>query len=117
MEIIETQLEGVAVLEVRGRIDSTTADGLQERLSALVQSGCTGLVVDFKQVAYISSVGFKVLLIAAKQGEDSCCALALCGVVGEVRRLFEIGAFDQVFTILGTREECIERLAASRAAG
>ena len=117
MEIIETQFGSVTVVEVKGRIDSFTADGLQQRLSALVQSGCTGLVVDFKQVAYISSVGFKVLLIAAKQGEDARCALALCGVVGEVRRMFEIGAFDQTFTILGTREECIERLAAGPAAG
>lgn len=117
MEIFETQFGSVAVVEVRGRIDSTTVDGLQERLSALVQSGCTGLVIDFKQVEYISSVGFKVLLITARQGAAACCALALCGVVGEVRRMFEIGAFDQVFTILGTREECIERLTAGPAAG
>lgn len=117
MEMVETQLDTVAALEVKGRIDSTTAGSLQERLTAMVKSGCTGLIVDFKQVAYISSAGFKALLVAAKYGDDSRCALLLCGIVGEVRRMFEIGAFDQVFTILGTRDECVAQLAQNQAAG
>lgn len=117
IEIIETRNGGIAAVEVKGRIDSTTAVSLQERLSDLVRSGCTGLIVDFKQVAYISSAGFKALLIAARLGEDTRCALTLCGIAGEARRMFEIGGFDQVFTILGTREECAERLAAGSAAG
>jgi anti-anti-sigma factor len=112
MEIIETQLGGMAAVDLKGRIDSTAAGLLQERLIALVRSGCSGLIVDFKLVPYISSAGFKALLIAAKQGEASDCTLALCGIVGEVRRMFEIAAFDQVFTILATREECIEQIAA-----
>lgn len=116
MEITETRQNGVAALEVKGRIDSTTAGRLQEHLTDLVRAGCSGLIVDFRQVGYISSAGFKALLIAAKQGESARCALALCGIVGEVQRMFEIGAFDQVFTILGTRDECLARLAAGTAA-
>jgi anti-anti-sigma factor len=116
MEIIEVLDGGIAALEVKGRIDSTTAGTLQARLSDLVRSGCSGLIVDFKQVAYISSAGFRALLIAAKLGEDSRCALALCGVVGEVRRMFEIGAFDEVFTILATRQDCAKHLATGAAA-
>jgi len=111
MEIIETQLDGMAAVDLKGRIDSSTAGLLQERLIALVRAGCAGLIVDFKLVPYISSAGFKALLIAARQGEKSGCAMVLCGIVGEVRRMFEIAAFDQVFTILGTREECIEQIA------
>jgi len=112
MEIIETRIHAVVVIDVKGRIDSTSAGPLQERLSGLARSDCAGLVIDFKQVPYISSAGFKALLIAAKHGEESGCALVLCGVVGEVRRMFEIAAFDQVFSILATRKECIEQLAA-----
>ena len=111
MEISEVLAEGIAALELKGRIDSTTAQGLQERMSALVGSGCKGLIVDFRNVIYISSAGFRALLIAAQLGESSRCAVALCGIAGEVRRMFEMGAFDQVFTILSTREECAAHLA------
>jgi anti-sigma B factor antagonist len=112
MEMSEALTDGVAELELKGRIDSTTAGGLQERMSQLVASGCKGLIVDFREVMYISSAGFRALLIAAQLGESRRCAVALCGVVGEVRRMFEIAAFDQVFTILPTREECAAHLAA-----
>ena len=111
MELIETQLNGMAAVDVKGRIDSNTAGLFQERLIWLIRSGCAGLIVDFRQVIYISSAGFKALLIAAKHGEESRCAMALCGIVGEVRRMFEISAFDQVFTIHGTREDCVKQFA------
>jgi anti-sigma B factor antagonist len=105
--------DGIAALELAARIDSTTAPGLQDQLSRLVKSGCRGLIVDFKQVMYISSAGFRALLIAAQLGESTRCTLALCGLGVEVRRMFEMGAFDQVFTILATREECATHLAAA----
>lgn len=112
MDMIEAVSDGIAALELTGRIDSTTAAGLQERMSQLVGSGCRGLIVDFTNVIYISSAGFRALLIAAQLGEGKRCTLALCGVAGEVRRMFEMGAFDQVFTILASREECAAHLAA-----
>jgi anti-sigma B factor antagonist len=115
MEITQDVEGGIAALAVSGRIDSTTAGTLQERLTELVQSGSRGLIVDLRQVGYISSAGFRALLIAAQLGESTHCSLALCGVAGEVRRMFEMGAFDQVFTILATREECATHLAAASA--
>ena len=116
MQIIEVRDGGITALELKGRIDSSTAGVLQERLTALVGSPCTGVIIDFRQVAYISSAGFRALLIAARQGAEARCALAFCGIVGEVRRMFEIGAFDEVFTILDSREECTQHLASAAAA-
>ena len=110
MEIVETTQSGVAVLEVKGRINSTTAESLQERLCAAVRGGHAGVVVDLKQVAYISSAGFRALLLGARAGSSSGCGLALCGVTGEVQRLFDISGFDSAFDLFGTREECIARL-------
>jgi len=114
LEIIETTVGGFAVLEVKGRINSTTAEGLQERLYAAARGGHAGVVVDLKQVAYISSAGFRALLLGARAGSGSGCDLALCGIAGEVRRLFDIAGFDGAFEMFATREECIARLSAAR---
>jgi anti-sigma B factor antagonist len=110
VEIVETTEDGFTVLEVRGRINSTTASGLQERLFAAAQGGHPGVVVDLKQVAYISSAGFRALLLGARAGSNSGCGLALCGATGEVQRLFDISGFDSAFDMFGTRSECIARL-------
>src|SRR5690242_8534379 len=107
MEIIETSTDGFAILEVRGRINSTTAEGLQERLCAAARGGHAGVVVDLEQVPYISSAGFRALLLGARAGAGSRCGLALCGATAEVQRLFDIAGFDGAFDLLGTREECI----------
>ena len=116
MQIVEVRDGDIASVELQGRIDSSTAPGLQNHLIGLVRSGCTGMILDFRHVAYVSSAGFRALLVAARHGEESRCGLAFCGLADEVRRMFEIGAFDEVFTILATREECAGHLLAGSAA-
>jgi len=110
MKLVEEVTEDVTVVEAYGRIDSTTAKELGDRLLGLVQAGRNSIVVDLKNVVYISSAGFRVLLIAKKATADSQGKLALCGVVGEVRRLFEIGAFTDEFLICPTQAEGIGKL-------
>jgi len=113
MEITEIQSGTVTAVAVKGRIDGATAGPLRDRLSKLIASGLSRLVVDFREVAYISSAGFRTLLIIAKQSEDAAGHLALCGISSEVRRLFEIAAFTDLFLILPNREEAIAELAKS----
>lgn len=117
MEIVETTHDGIAVLEVKGRINSTTAQSLQEKLCAAAGSGHAGVIVDLRQVAYISSAGFRALLLGSRAGASSGCALALCGVAGEVQRLFDIAGFDGAFEMFPTREEGIARLKTAPAGG
>ena len=64
---------------------------------ALVQAGRNAIVIDLKNIIYISSAGFRVLLIANRATSEKKGKLALCGITGEVSRLFEIGAFLDQF--------------------
>jgi anti-anti-sigma factor len=111
MEITEFQSGAVTAVALRGRVDSATAGVLKDRLSQLIQSGAAQIVIDFRDVAYISSAGFRTLLIIAKQSEAADGRLALCGISSEVRRLFEIAAFTDLFFIVPSREEAIAALA------
>jgi len=115
MEITESKSGAVTTVALRGRVDSASAGPLRDRLSKLVESVPALLVLDFRDVAYISSAGFRTLLIIAKQSAEVKGGLALCSVSSEVRRLFDIAAFTELFLILPSREEAIAALA--RAAG
>ncbi len=112
MEILVAQSDGVSTVEPKGRIDSITAKEFGDRVCGLIRSGAKRVVIDLGDIAYISSAGFRALLIAGKLAEESEGRLALCGVAGEVQRLFEISAFATAFQIYPTREECIAKVRA-----
>src|SRR6202023_1201538 len=97
MNLVEKVAGDIAVVEAYGRLDSTTAKEFGDRLMALVQAGRSSIVVDLQNIVYISSAGFRVLLIANRATVEKQGGLALCGVTGEVKRLFEIGSFTDEF--------------------
>ena len=82
MEMAEDRAGEVTVVEVKGRIDSNTAKAFGERLTGLIKDGRALLVVDLKQIIYISSAGFRALLIANRATAEKQGKLALCGVIG-----------------------------------
>jgi anti-anti-sigma factor len=110
MKLVEEVTDDVTVVEAYGRLDSTTAKEFGGRLIALVKAGRNSIVVDLKNIAYISSAGFRVLLIANRATAEKQGKLALCGVIGEVRRLFEIGSFTDEFLICPTQADGIGKL-------
>ena len=107
MDLREEKVGGVTVVEVAGRVDSTTAPALGERLSASLDAPKVRVVLDLGRLEYISSAGFRILLLAAKRAEESGSRLVLCGVAGKVRQLFDLGGFLDLFTIVGSRDEGI----------
>jgi anti-anti-sigma factor len=110
LKLVEGVIENITILEVHGRLDSTTAKQFGDRLIALVQAGQSGILVDLKNLASISSAGFHALLIAHRVAAEKRSKLALCGVIGEVKRLFEIGDFNKRFLICQTQADGIGQL-------
>jgi anti-anti-sigma factor len=112
MEINATLHDNVAAVAVSGRLDSSNAEGLKERLGEIIHSGASRLVIDLHEVIYISSAGFRTLLITARAVDQASGRMVLCGIAGEVKRLFEVAAFTELFTIVPTREEALSALRA-----
>src|SRR5262249_2287058 len=110
MQLIEETAEEITVLEPHGRIDSTTAPEFGERLIALLKAGRSAILVNLQNVAFVSSAGFHALLLANRAAVERHSRLALCGLLDEVSRLFEIGGFTEQFLIYQTRREGVENL-------
>jgi len=107
IELREEQIGEVKALAVHGRLDSACAPELDGHLHAAIAAPGSRLVVDFARLDYISSAGFRVLLVAAKAAETEGRRLVLCGLTGPVRQLFDIGGFLQLCTIAHSRDEAI----------
>ena len=108
MEIVESVQGDVTIVEPVGRIDSGSSTEFGDRLVMLIKEGAQKVVVDFSQIIYISSAGFRALLIAAQNATEANGNFALCGLSAEVRRLFEMGAFTDLFPIYGSRKEGVD---------
>jgi anti-anti-sigma factor len=105
MDIVETDMAGVLVVEPVGAIDSTNAKEFSARVIALAQARQCNLVIDFHSVKYVSSAGFRSLLIIGKSIEGAQRKLVLCGMDTEVQRVFEIAMFNNLFVVCASREE------------
>jgi anti-anti-sigma factor len=109
MEIVEMHKGAVTVIEPRGSIDTSSATPFGDRIFEVISSGSRNLLVDLQHIVYISSAGFRALLVAHKHADEANAKLVLCGVSAEVRRLFELGRFLDLFTICATRDEGIAK--------
>jgi anti-anti-sigma factor len=110
VDLREEVIGEVTVLEVKGRIDTTTAPTLRERLQSSCAPGGKSVVVDLQHLEYISSAGFRVFLLAAKQAEDTSGKFMLCGLSAKVVQLFDLGGFDDIFRIVKSRAEALDAL-------
>lgn len=110
LSITESQHGALCVLAVVGRIDSSNAEKLMARLKGLIASGVTTVLIDFGAVKYLTSAAFRVLLVANGSLKEKNGQLALCGVTGHVRELFEMGGLLQSFTVFQSREDALSKL-------
>lgn len=105
MNITVSEGKGCAVLALEGRLDSNTSESLAQQLNTTIDGGQTNLIVDFSQLAYISSAGLRVLLMAAKRVKTASGALILCSMQDHIREVFEISGFLQILTVADTQQE------------
>jgi len=107
VNIREDLVGDVTVVEVKGRIDSTTAPVLGEKLTGALATPQRRVVLDLRQLEYISSAGFRILLLAAKRAEEADSRFVLSGLSGKVQQLFDLGGFLDLFTISASLDQAI----------
>ena len=85
------------VIEVVGRLDTTTAPALEKTIREDV-SDAKNLVLDLKGLEYVSSAGLRVLLSAQKKMKE-VGTMKLVHVCEDVMEVFEITGFADILTI------------------
>jgi anti-anti-sigma factor len=108
MELSHEVCNGVLVLKPKKRIDSNTAQSFEDQSTALIGAGPNKVVIDFSDLAYISSAGLRVLLIMGKCLKSSGGMLTLCGVRDNVKDVIEVSGFASIFGVhAGVREASV----------
>ena len=85
------------IIELVGRLDTTTAPALDKAISRDIE-GTKKLVIDFKSLEYISSAGLRVLLGAQKKMQK-IGSMKIINVCEEVMEVFEMTGFADILVI------------------
>ena len=99
MKIETRELKHVSVVTVSGRVDSATAPDLQKALQDLLDSDRKQLVLDLKDVDYMSSAGLRVLVALQKAAKKIGGALRLAQLSVRVSEVLELSGLTPVFEI------------------
>lgn len=88
---------GEITLKLAGRIDTITAPDLEEIINDDIED-VTKLILDIKDVEYISSAGLRVLLAAQKK-MNKLGSMKVTNVCAEVMEVFELTGFTDILEI------------------
>lgn len=87
------------VLALQGRLDTTTADSLQSELNSVFAQGVDELVLDFADLAYLSSAGLRVILAAQKTINAQNGKMLVRNVNNIILEVLEMTGFIDILTI------------------
>jgi len=82
--------EGFVTIRPAGSLDSNTYTDLQEHIAAVTQRKPGALVLDLKDLTYISSAGVRVLIAAQKAMKAAKGGFAIINLQPQIRKVFEI---------------------------
>ena len=97
MEIIKNANGEALTVKVVGRLDTTTAPSLEAELKDSFDE-TDSLVLDFKDLEYVSSAGLRVILMAQKTMSKKG-GMRLINVNSVVMDVFEVTGFVDILTI------------------
>ncbi len=98
-QVTTKELKRVDLVQVSGRVDSSTAPQFEQALQSIIDAGRSRLVVDLSEAEYLSSAAFRVLISALKQvrGGTRRGDVRIACVPPKLMETFKLGGFDEIF--------------------
>jgi anti-anti-sigma factor len=82
--------QGFVTIRPAGSLDSNTSTSLEEHIAAITKSKPHALVLDLKDLTYISSAGIRVVIAAQKAMKAAGAGFAIVNLQPQIRKVFEI---------------------------
>ncbi len=97
----------VKIVRIEGELDTQTSPDAEALLTQLIVAGARKIVVNFEQLAYMSSAGLYILLVTAKQLQVSGGELRVCSPSDFVQEVFDMSGFESIVSISKNEAEAL----------
>lgn len=107
MELIEQKTEKCVIVSITGRLDTTNYNLLEKKLTDLIDKREDKILIECSKMDYVSSSGLRILLMALKKITMVKGKFVLCNLQENIREIFEISGFTNIFEIYPSQEEAL----------
>lgn len=105
--IVTNNTQDVAIMNVKGRVDSNTAPELDSALANLLNSDRNKIILNLEAVEYLSSAGLRALVRALKDAQASGGDLRLASVSQPIEVILRTVGMLQMFKLYPSEQEAI----------
>lgn len=99
----------ITVLDLNGYLDAHTASVLESHLTDLIKNDEVKIVVNFKELQYISSAGLGVFMAYIEDIRDKDGDIKLCEMSPKVFNVFDLLGFPMLYDISPSEQESLKK--------
>jgi anti-sigma B factor antagonist len=108
-KIAHRQQDSVNVIELKGYLDAHTAPRLEEALQGLVDTQRFNIIVNCRDLSYISSAGLGVFMAFIEDVRKNKGDIKLTNMSPKVYNVFDLLGFPLLYEILVDEKEAVRR--------
>ena len=86
---IDKKDDGAFVVSLVGSLDSDTCREFENNMKSILESASQGIILDMKELSYISSLGFGAIFRLKQALEKNESTLALVNLQPSVKKIFD----------------------------
>ncbi|HEU4324819.1 MAG TPA: anti-sigma factor antagonist [Roseiflexaceae bacterium] len=112
---LHSAAEPPQIVTLGGRLDAQSTNQALSRVRATLGAGTSQVLLDMSGVTFMSSSGLRALLLLRRELLAQGGELRLCALQPQVREVFALTGFTQVFAIHDTRDDALAAFAQEHA--
>lgn len=102
-------LGGINTIYLKGFLDAHTAPVLENVFANLIDKKQYSIVVNFNELAYISSAGLGVFMAFIERIRDNNGDIKLAAMTDKVYNIFDLLGFPLLYEIYRTEDEAVSK--------
>jgi anti-sigma B factor antagonist len=103
----------VSIINLKGFLDAHTAPTLENNFTQLINDNKYKIVVNFEDLAYISSAGLGVFMAYIENIRDNKGDIKLTNMSDKVFNIFDLLGFPLLYEIYKNEDEAIKKFSGS----
>ena len=104
----------IKAIQYPEKLDNKRIAQFHREIESVVNAGANIILIDFKNVSFISSPDLIPLVSAFREVKVAGCKFFVCSMNAQVRMLFELTGLNQVFETFATNRSDVHKPAFSK---
>jgi anti-sigma B factor antagonist len=106
-KVVRLDSGDLATLKIIGFLDAHTAPTLEEAIQKLIDEKLVNILVDFKDLSYISSAGLGVFMGFIEEVRSRKGDIKMCSMSPKIYRVFDLLGFPTIYQIFEKQEDAL----------